>query len=124
MTELAKQADIVLPAADPLESEGSVIDYLGRFKEVRQAVAPVGDVLQHRDIIAGIAKEKGLSVKPSKVSDTKKLSKAKVKLAIGEFKKKEGMDADLEEYMRSVNKPVITGSRLLWLKEIEKTVAV
>jgi NADH dehydrogenase/NADH:ubiquinone oxidoreductase subunit G len=124
MTDLVKQADIVLPAADTMESQGSVIDYLGRFKEVEQAVEPVGDSLLHRDIFVKIAKEKNISLKSSKTSDARKLDKAKAKLSVGEFRKKEGLDADPEQYMQAANMSVINGSRLFWLNEIEQAVTV
>jgi NADH dehydrogenase/NADH:ubiquinone oxidoreductase subunit G len=124
MTDLVKQADIVLPAADTMESQGSVIDYLGRFKEVEQAVEPVGDSLPHRDIFVKIAKEKNISLKSSKTSDARKLAKAKAKLSVGEFRKKEGLDADPEQYMQAANMSVINGSRLFWLNEIEQAVTV
>ena len=121
MTELAKQADVVLPAADNLESGGSVIDQLGRVKETDRAVEPPGEALPHRDIIARLAKEKGLAaVKAAKTSDAKKHAKATVKKAVVAFAKKDGMDVNVEEFNQAVNAPVINGSRLFWLKEVEK----
>ena len=110
MTDLASEADIVLPAADTLESSGTIVDYLGRLKEAGQAVNPPGDVLQHRDIFSRISKEMGLKTKAAKSTEAKKLAKVKREPSVGEFIKKEELEINAEEFIRSVNKPVINRS--------------
>lgn len=118
MTDLAKQADVVLPAAALLEAEGTMVDYAGRLKYVAAAVSPAGEAKTHRDIFAALAKVMGSKLKEAKESDTKKLvSAAKIKVELSPFARREGFDADPGELIESINAAVINGSRLLWLKE-------
>lgn len=123
MTELAKQADVVLPSAAYLEVDGTIVDYLGRLRHVCKAVEPAGDAKSHREIFVNIAKTMGADMKETKESDTKKLSKIKVKKSVAPFERKEGFDIKPDEMIESINASVINGSRLLWLKEAEKVVA-
>lgn len=117
MTELAKQADVVLPSAAFLEAEGTMVDYNGRLKYVAKAVEPAGDAKSHREIFVDIAKAMGSDMKEAKESETKKLAKVKVKPVFSPFERKEGLDVKVDEMIESVNASVISGSRLLWLKE-------
>ncbi len=117
LTELAKQADVVLPSAAFLEADGTMVDYLGRLKYVAKVVEPAGDAKPHREIFADIAKAMGADMKEAKESETKKLAKVKVKAAFSPFERKEGLDVKIDEMIESVNASVINGSRLLWLKE-------
>jgi predicted molibdopterin-dependent oxidoreductase YjgC len=117
LTELAKQADVVLPSAAYLEIDGTMVDYLGRLKHVCKAVEPAGEAKSHREIFADIAKAMGAEIKEAKESETKKLAKVKVKTAVAPFARKEGFDVKVDEMIESINASVINGSRLLWLKE-------
>ncbi|MBI5213695.1 MAG: molybdopterin-dependent oxidoreductase [Nitrospirae bacterium] len=117
LTELAKQADVVLPSAAFLEADGTMVDYLGRLKYVAKVVEPAGDAKSHREIFADIAKAMGADMKEAKESETKKLAKVKVKAVFSPFERKEGLDVKVDEMIESVNASVINGSRLLWLKE-------
>jgi NADH dehydrogenase/NADH:ubiquinone oxidoreductase subunit G len=124
LTDLAKKADVVLPAAAFLEAEGTMVDYLGRLKYVARAIEPAGEAQSHREILAGIAKAMGSSMKDAKESDVKKLAKMKVKPSFSPFEKKGGFEVKAGEMIESVNASVINGSRLLWLKETEEASAV
>lgn len=124
LSELAKQADIVLPSATFLEAEGSIVDYLGRLKYVLKAVEPAGEAKQHRDIFIELSKAMGSPIKEPKETEIKKAMKIKAKPSFSPFKKKEGLDISPNEMIESINASVINGSRLLWLKETEKTVTV
>lgn len=117
LTELAKQADVVLPSAAYLEIDGTVVDYLGRLKHVCKAVEPADEAKAHREIFVDIAKAMGVDLKEAKESETKKLAKVKVKAAVAPFARKEGFDVKVDEMIESINASVINGSRLLWLKE-------
>lgn len=121
LSELAKQADIVLPSAAYLEVSGTLVDYLGRMKHVRKAVNPAGEAHSHREILGDIAKAMGAEMGEAKESEIKKLAKVKAKLQLRPFEKKELLDFS-PEIIESINASVINGSRLLWLKEIERTV--
>ncbi|MEW6715823.1 MAG: molybdopterin-dependent oxidoreductase [Nitrospirota bacterium] len=124
MTELAKQADIVLPSAAFLEASGTMIDYMGRMKCLCKAIEPAGSAKPHREIFMAVSEAAGKAIKEPKDTDIKKALKAKPKVALKPFKKKEGFDVNPEEMIESINSSVINGSRLLWLKETEKAVAV
>ncbi len=124
LSELAKQADIVLPSATFLEAEGSIVDYLGRLKYVLKAVEPAGEAKQHRNIFIELSKAMGSPIKEPKETEIKKAMKIKAKPSFSPFKKKEGLDISPNEMIESINASVINGSRLLWLKETEKTVTV
>jgi len=123
LTSLAKQADIVLPSAAVLESDGTIVDYLGRLKKVQKAVEPPEDAKTHREIFIKLAKVLGKAIKKPSETAVKKATKVKKgKPSMGPFKKQEGFDIDPVEMIESLNASVINGSRLLWLKEVEKAV--
>lgn len=123
LTELAKQADIILPSAAFLEVDGTIVDYLGRLRRVCRAVEPVGEAKPHREIFVNIAKVMGADMKEAKESETKKLlkdlAKVKAKARVAPFERKEGFDVNVDEMIESINASVINGSRLLWLKETQ-----
>jgi NADH dehydrogenase/NADH:ubiquinone oxidoreductase subunit G len=125
LTSLAKQADIVLPSAAVLESDGTIVDYIGRLKKVQKAVEPPEDAKTHREIFIKLAKVLGKAIKKPSETAVKKATKVKKgKPSMVPFKKQEGFDIDPLEMIESLNASVINGSRLLWLKETEKAIAV
>ena len=123
LTELAKQADIVLPSATFLESAGTIIDYMGRIKHLPKAVEPQGEAKSHKDIFMALAKEMGSVIKRPTGAEVTRAAKAKTRLTFSPFDREQGLEVAPEELIESVNASVINGSRLLWLKETEKTVA-
>jgi len=124
LTPLTRQADIVLPSAAILESEGTIVDYLGRLKKVRKAVEPPGETKTHREIFVKLAKALGSKLKAPTETEIKKAVKVKkTEPSIAPFKKQEGLDVDPVEMIESLNLSIINGSRLLWLKEVEKAIA-
>jgi NADH dehydrogenase/NADH:ubiquinone oxidoreductase subunit G len=124
LTELAKQADVVLPSATFFESAGTMIDYMGRMKYLPKVIEPQGESKSHRDIFINLAKIMGAAIKRPTEAEVKKASKVKSKLSSNPFAKKEGLDISPDEIIESVNASVINSSRLLWLKETEKAMAV
>ncbi len=124
LTELAKQADVVLPSATFFESAGTMIDYMGRIKYLPKVIEPQGESKSHRDIFINLAKIMGATIKRPTEAEVKKASKVKSKLSSSPFAKKEGLDISPDEIIESVNASVINSSRLLWLKETEKAMAV
>jgi NADH dehydrogenase/NADH:ubiquinone oxidoreductase subunit G len=124
LTELAKQADVVLPSTTFFESAGTIIDYMGRLKYLPKVIEPRGESKSHRDIFIHLAKIMGATLKRPTEAEVKKASKVKAKLSYNPFIKKEGLDVTPNEIIESVNASVIKGSRLLWLKETEKALAV
>lgn len=122
LTELAKEADIVLPSATFFESAGTMIDYLGRIKYLPKIIEPQGESKSHKDIFIKLAKEMGVTIKKVTEVEVKKAVKIKEKLPVGLFIKKEALEISPEEVIESINASVINGSRLLWLKETEKAV--
>jgi predicted molibdopterin-dependent oxidoreductase YjgC len=124
MTDLAKQADLILPSAAALESDGTIIDYLGRLKQVKQACEPAGQSRQNSDIFMAVASAMGTPLKMVKDTDIKKVTKAKVKVAFSPFKRDKGLDIDVEQFIDDMRISTVNGSRLLWLKELETAVTV
>ncbi len=59
LTETAKMADIVLPAATFAEKNGTFTNTERRVQRVRQAIAPVGDAKPDWEIVCEIAKKMG-----------------------------------------------------------------
>ncbi len=124
LTELAKEADIVLPSTTSYETEGTVVDYLGRLKSLEKAIDTFADSKTHRDIFKAVAKKAGAELKVAKTGDVKKALKAfKVELKPAEFKKRDDLSFNPEEFIAKANEVMINSSRLLWLKEMEKAVA-
>lgn len=124
MTDLAKQADLILPSTPALESEGTVVDYLGRLRDVKRAVIPSGEARSHSDIFIGIAKAMGKALKDPKETEIKKAAKGKGKVVFNEFKSLKGMDIDALEFNDKVNSSTVNGSRLIWLKKVKEKTAV
>lgn len=124
LTPLAKQADIVLPSAAILESDGTIVDYLGRLKKVRKAVEPPGEAKTHREIFVKLAKALGSTMKAPTETEVKKtiMKVKKIEPSTAPYKKQEGYDVDSLEMIESLNFTILNSSRLLWLKETEKAV--
>lgn len=118
MSDLAKEADVVLPAATALESEGAIISYLGKTKNAAKAVEPAGDSKQHKAIVIELSKAMGSSLETASTS----VKTAESKASFSPFEKKAGLDVDAVWLNDAVNAAVINSSRLLWLKETEKAV--
>jgi NADH dehydrogenase/NADH:ubiquinone oxidoreductase subunit G len=123
MTELAKQADVILPAATYLESEGTIINYLGKVKESVKAVEPAGDAKQHKNILTELSKVMGTPIKES-AAKMKSAFQVKDKPKFNPFEKKQGLDVNPTGLNDSINKSVIYSSRLVWLKEVAEKAAV
>ncbi|HDH05323.1 MAG TPA: 2Fe-2S iron-sulfur cluster binding domain-containing protein [Nitrospirae bacterium] len=117
MTELAKQADIVLPAATSLESEGTITNYLGKDKDVRKVIEPAGDSRQHKDIFIELSKAIGTELKDT--GEAKSAQEAG-KPQFNPFEKKQGMDVKPADIIEASNAAVTGHSKLLWLKEAQK----
>ncbi len=124
LTELAKKADLVLPAATYLEVSGTMIDYLGRMKVLCKAIEPAGESLAHREIFSRLARLMGVKIKEVKETEVKKLAKMPKKVTFNPFLREEGFDISPSDIIESLNSSVINGSRLLWLKETEKLLTV
>jgi predicted molibdopterin-dependent oxidoreductase YjgC len=122
MTDLATQADLILPSAPALESDGTIIDYLGRMKQVNKACEPAGESRQNSEIFMAVSKVMGTPLKKLKDTDIKKAVKAKVKASFAPFKKDKGLDIDAEQFIDEMRKSTVNGSRLLWLRETENAV--
>jgi NADH dehydrogenase/NADH:ubiquinone oxidoreductase subunit G len=123
MTELARQADVVLPAAAYLEADGTIVDYLGRLKQVRKALEPAGEVKLHREIFAAVAEAMGTPLNIAGEDEVKKLARIKAEAKFHPFVRREGLATPTEEMIESMNASVINGSRLMWLKESKKMLA-
>jgi len=123
LTPLARQADIILPAAAILESDGTITDYLGRLKKVRKAVEPPGEAKTHSEIFVKLAKAMGSNMKAPTETEIKKIMKVKkAVVSLMPYKKQEGYDVEPGDMIEALNFSIMNSSRLLWLKETEKAV--
>ena len=116
LTGLSKDADIVLPAAASLESEGTITNYLGKVKNVNKCIEPAGDSMQHKDIIIEISKAMGKPVSDADIKSAHEVREAKFR----PFEKKAGLDAQPASITECENEAVLNKSRLLWLKEAKE----
>ena len=124
LTDLAKEADVVLPSATYLESAGTMVDYLGRLKYLPRIVEPQGKAKSHKDIFMRLAKSMGSTIKRPTEAEVKKAASVKKKLSFSPFAKKKGLDVRPDELIESTIASFINGSRLLWLRETEHPVPV
>ncbi len=112
LTGIAKDADIVLPAAASLESEGTITNYLGKTKTLNKCIESAGDSRQHKDIIVAISEALGSAVSSEAVT-----APEAAKASFSSFEKKAGLDADAAGIRECSCDAVLNKSRLLWLKE-------
>ncbi len=120
LTGLAKQADILLPAATYLESKGTIINCLGKVKDVRKVIDPAGGARQHRDIIISLSKAIGEPLKD--ITPKTKAGPETAEPAFMPFEKKQGLDISPADIIEALNRSVLDHSRLLWLKQAETAV--
>jgi anaerobic selenocysteine-containing dehydrogenase len=122
LTDLAREADVVLPAASYLESKGTIINYLGRIKDVNRVIEPAGSSRQHKDIFIELSKIAGSPIKES-AAKIKAAFDAGTKPSFSPFEKEQGMDLSAADVMESMNVNVIRNSRLAWFEEAMETAA-
>lgn len=118
-TELAGEADLVLPATTFFESSGSIIDWAGRMKHLHGLVKPFGQAKPHREIFISVAKQVGISLKQPAPQDLKKLINGG-KINGGFLKKDYDFDINSAELIELMNSTLLKESRIQWLKQIEK----
>lgn len=123
LSELARQADIVLPSVTFLESSGTMVDYLGRLKKLHKTVEPRGASKNHRDIFITLSKIMGTPIKKPTEAEVEKAMQRKTRLTFSPFARKEGFDIPPQEFIESINSSVIEGRRLSWLIESTEAAA-
>ncbi len=116
LTKLAREADVVLPAVTYLESGGTIVDYLGRLKEMEQVIEPRREAKSHRDIFIQLAKNMGKTLKKPAKSEIKKAASTTLPLDVGRMDKQD-IDINSKRLLETLNSSVLNTSRLLWLKE-------
>jgi NADH dehydrogenase/NADH:ubiquinone oxidoreductase subunit G len=94
MTDLAAEADIVLPSATYLEKDGSIVDYMGRLRQLKKVVEPVEKGKAHVNIVIELAKKMGVDVSMPSESEIRKRAEATVAPTVKPFAKKEGFEVD------------------------------
>ena len=119
LTELARQADIVLPSTTFYESDGTMVDYLGRFKQVKKVIEPLGASKNHRDIFIALSKILKSPLKKPAEAEMQKAMKVKAKVTFSPFVRKEGFDLSPKEFLEDINASVINSRRLSWLLELK-----
>jgi len=100
LSETAKLATVVLPAASFAEKEGTFTNFEGRVQRVRKAIEPLGDSLPDWEIILQLAERMGHPMSyssPQQVMDEiEQLVPLYQRLAYGDVEKEELDLADLE----------------------------
>jgi NADH dehydrogenase/NADH:ubiquinone oxidoreductase subunit G len=119
LTDLAKDADVVLPSASYLEAKGTIINYLGKIKEVTKVVNPAGSAKQHKDIFIELSKVIGTQIKDS-AAEIKAAFEVSAKPSFSPFEKQKGMDTNPAD---SINVNITRNSKLAWLKEAMEATA-
>jgi len=69
LTETAKLANVVLPAASFAEKEGTFTNFEGRVNRVRKAIKPIGESLPDWEIILRLADKMGFPMPYSSLQD-------------------------------------------------------
>ncbi len=124
MTELAKEADLVLPSITSFESNGTVVDYMGRMKTVKAAIEPFAESKTTVDIIKALSKKMGLKVKPATSADVKKQIKGyKVEIKPSDFKARDDLTFNPADFIPQSLSTMVQSSRLLWLREVQAQTA-
>ena len=100
LTETAKLATVVLPAASFAEKEGTFTNFEGRVQRVRKAIEPIGGSLPDWEIILQLAARMGYTMpysSPQQVMDEiEELVPLYQRLAYGDFEAEDLDWADLE----------------------------
>jgi formate dehydrogenase alpha subunit len=100
LTETAKLATVVLPAASFVEKEGTFTNFEGRVQRIRRAIEPISDSLPDGDIILKLASKMGQPLpysSPQQVMDeVAELVPLYQRLAYSDFEKEDFDWADLE----------------------------
>ncbi|KWT78977.1 molybdopterin-dependent oxidoreductase [Candidatus Magnetominusculus xianensis] len=123
LTELAKEADLVLPSAAFLERSGTIVDYMGRLRQLSKMVPPQGEAKTQCEIAIALAKASGADIAEPSQKEIEDAVNVKAAKSIKPFAKVDGLDVNTAEFTQTANLPVVNGSRLLWLKETEKAMA-
>jgi predicted molibdopterin-dependent oxidoreductase YjgC len=131
MTETAKIADVVLPAASSAEKAGTFTNLERRLQQLNKAEEPAGESKPDWEIIQGIAKKMGGSLRYGSAKDIMKeirsVAPLYADLAIGSCWAREksplvNADVDLSLASDSIMKrEVITGERLLFSSGVSIT---
>ena len=112
-TALAMEADLVLPVTTSPETQGTIVDYLGRLRTLKKTMQPFGRSKMLRQILEGTAKAMSIHMKAATATEVKKvLASAKTERKPAPFSKRTGLHFDPAGLIPAVNKPMIENSRL------------
>ncbi len=123
ITELAKQADLLLPSATYLETSGTIIDFKGWMRHMPRMIDLIGRAKPHREIFREVAKAMGKKFKKIKSEEVKKAYKVEPVVMVRPFKKDKALDVSPEMILEAASSSLLNSSRLLWLSESERASA-
>jgi NADH dehydrogenase/NADH:ubiquinone oxidoreductase subunit G len=123
ITELAKQADVLLPSATYLESAGTIVDFKGRLRHIPRLIEPMGKAMSHREIFSRLAKAMGKPIKKGTEEEARALARTEGSRRVRPFARREELNVSPEMILQSVSISLLNSQRLLWLKETEKVAA-
>ncbi|KJR41446.1 NADH:ubiquinone oxidoreductase, subunit G, iron-sulfur binding domain protein [Candidatus Magnetoovum chiemensis] len=122
MSDLAKEADIVLPVAAYLETSATIVDYSGKLKTLNKAVDPMDGIKTNIEVLSELAKLMGTQLNPIEASVIKAKSKKDFTPTAKPFTKRQELMQNPESLIESLDSVIINSSRLSWLKETENAV--
>jgi NADH dehydrogenase/NADH:ubiquinone oxidoreductase subunit G len=115
-TPLAMEADLVLPIITSYETQGSIVDYLGRLKTLKKTIKPFGGSKALRKILEETAKAMSIKIQAATAAEAKKVYAAtKVSRKPSPFSKRTDLEFDPASLIPDFNKTMIKNSRLLSL---------
>ena len=123
ITELAKQADLLLPSTTYLETSGTIIDFKGWMRHMPRMIDLIGRAKPHREIFRDVAKAMGKKLKKIKSEEVKKAYKVVPVVKVRPFEKDKALDVSPEMIIEAASSSLLNSSRLLWLTESEKASA-
>ena len=112
-TPLAMEADLVMPVTTSFETQGTIVDYLGRLRTLKKTIKPRQGTKMLRQVLEGTAKAMSLDTKAATVSEVKNvLASVKEKMAPFAFAKRNDLQFDPKALIPAVNRTLIESSRL------------
>ncbi len=122
LTGLAEHADVLLPSCSYLETSGTIVDFLGRVRNVRSCVKAYRHAMRHRDILTGLARSMGVVLPMPSPAEVKRRARARMKLRPQPFDAERFPVAsgDYAAFLETLLAPVVNGSRLVWLAESKR----
>ncbi len=114
LTETARVANVVLPAASFAEKDGTFTNFEGRVNKVHKGIEPVGESLPDWEIVVRLANKMGRPLPFSTLQTVTGEIEELVPSYEGYADEGKREDADYEETCRSSGRPLLKGFARFW----------